>query len=71
MSATKRYLLRDATGHYFKSVSGDGCEAYFTAEPDRAFQFTKDEMTNFRRNYDYIKGRVVLVSTALKGGGHG
>ena len=64
--ATKRYLLRDATGHYFKSVSGDGCEAYFTADADYAHQFSKDEMAIFRRDHDYIKGRIVLVKTSIR-----
>ena len=59
MSATKRYLLRDATGYYFESVSGDGLEAHFTGDPDCAHRFTKDGIAAFRREYDYIKGRVV------------
>lgn len=67
MNAAKRYLLRDTTGHYFKSVSGDGCEAHFTDDPECAYRFTKDEIKFFRRDYDYIKGRTVLLSTALKG----
>lgn len=62
--ATKRYLLRDSTGHFFQSVSGDGLEAYFTADQDAAYQFSKDAMAAFRREYDYIKGRVVLVKPA-------
>ena len=64
MSASKRYLLRDSTGHYFQSVSGDGFDAYFTADPDEAHQFTKDAMDSFRRDYDYIKGRRVLAPKA-------
>lgn len=61
MSPTKRYLLRDAKGHYFKSVSGDGYEAYFTGDPDCAYRFSKDEMESFKREYDYIKGRWVVM----------
>lgn len=66
MSANKRYLLRDSTGHYFKSVSGDGDEAYFTSNLDSAHQFTKDGMAAFRLDYDYIKGRTVLLSREIE-----
>lgn len=67
MSDSKRYLLRDSTGHYFKSVSGDGLEAHFTADPEAAYRFRKEELESFRVDYDYIKGRTVLLSTAMKG----
>lgn len=58
----KKYMLRDATGYFFQSVSGDGDEAHFTACEDDAYKFSKDEMASFRRDYDYIKGRVILAS---------
>jgi hypothetical protein len=66
MSNIKRYVLRDATGYYFQSVSDDGLRAYFTGDVECARQFSKDNMASFRAEYDYIKGRVVSLKTARK-----